>query len=95
MEITLCRIKRYLSVTFFILLSIVLLFSTEVFGSEKSHATFRVENVGPTGQIDGQSIGSLPSTNELTSVSIFICGVILILMVRIFYSLKKGTLYEK
>ncbi|MBF0014397.1 hypothetical protein HAX42_09230 [Enterococcus casseliflavus] len=73
----------------------VLFIPIKVNGSEQSHATFQVENVGPIEQSGGQISGSFPSTNELNNVSLIFLGVLLLFLSVRFMKLKKGSLYEK
>lgn len=72
-----------------------LFFPINVSGSEQSHATFKVENVGPIEQSGGQLAGSLPATSEVNNMYLVFLGMFLLVLVVVFLKSKKGTLYEK
>lgn len=55
-------------------------FPINAFGSENSHATFKVENVESNDYLNGKITESLPSTNEITNSFLIILGVLLLLL---------------
>lgn len=78
-----------------LVLSSLFFFPMKVTGSEQSHATFKVENVGPLEQSGNQIPGSLPATNDLINVNLILLGALLLLLSFVLLQFKKGTLYEK
>jgi len=73
-----------------ILLSCLFFLPIKAFGSENSHASFKVENVGPIEELNGKITGILPSTNELNSGSLVIMGILLLLLILFFYLVKRS-----
>lgn len=76
-------------------LSILIFLPIKAYGSEQSHATFIVENVGTIEQSGGKITGTLPATNELANGNLIFLGILFLLLSFFFMRFKKGTLYGK
>lgn len=78
-----------------LVLSSLFFFPIKVSGSEQSHATFKVEKVGPVEQSGDQLTSYLPAMNEINNMYLVLLGMLLLLLGIVFMKFKKGDLYEK
>lgn len=78
----------------FLLLTSTIFSSKIAFGSEKSHAAFRVENVGKNEHAGNLASAILPSTNELYTDLLLIVGIVMTLLALALIQHKKGSSYE-